>query len=176
MARKLAEGKQAEKSRVAALAQYYRIKADPALYAKYVEQKREYRKKYQERNRERLRLQSAQRWIENKEKWKPARKRWYEKNKKAHSQKTSANRRKRLYGIDDQRYAEMLAAQGGGCAICGTPPNPAAKPATRTLCVDHDHVTGAVRSLLCHKCNKALGAFPTVELAEKAAQYLKGHV
>ena len=45
----------------------------------------------------------------------------------------------------------MLAAQGGGCAVCGDPPGRTA------LHVDHSHDTGAVRGLLCFRCNSALG-------------------
>lgn len=59
------------------------------------------------------------------------------------------------YGIGCEDYDQMLAAQGGRCAICG---------GTDTKCsvgdffaVDHDHATGAVRALLCGSCNKALG-------------------
>ena len=47
----------------------------------------------------------------------------------------------------------MLAAQGGGCAICEP------RPEERTLHVDHDHETGAIRGLLCFRCNNALGDF-----------------
>ena len=160
MARKLAEGKRAEQHRRSALAQYYRIKSDPVAYAEYKEKKGAYHKEYRERNRERLRLQSAQRWVENKE---------------AFIRKSIAKRRKRMYGVDADQYQAMLEAQGGVCKICGSLPNPAGAPATRTLAVDHDHVTGVVRGLLCHACNKAIGFLSTVELLESATRYLKGH-
>lgn len=70
-----------------------------------------------------------------------------------------------------EQYDEMLAAQGGGCAICGRPPRP-----DIALHVDHDHTTGAVRGLTCFRHNNALGDFdddPT--LLEKAAAYLRSH-
>lgn len=54
-----------------------------------------------------------------------------------------ATRRYRVYGVGSQDYAQMLAAQGGVCAICGM------RPAGKDLAVDHNHVTGAVRGLLC---------------------------
>lgn len=55
------------------------------------------------------------------------------------------------YGIDNEDYARMLAAQRGCCAICG-------RESTRRLHVDHDHSTGAVRALLCAGCNLLVGA------------------
>jgi hypothetical protein len=79
----------------------------------------------------------------------------------------------KLYGLTKTDYLAMLAEQGGGCAICGEPqeergPNRAA--------VDHDHATGAVRGLLCTKCNTGLGAFrDRTDLLAKAAMYLKRH-
>ena len=50
-------------------------------------------------------------------------------------------------------YFVQFEAQGGGCAICGYPP----KPGGRCLSIDHDHLTEAVRGLLCQKCNRMLG-------------------
>jgi Recombination endonuclease VII len=56
-----------------------------------------------------------------------------------------------IYGISLEEYAAMLAHQGGVCAICKKKPDKG-KP----LCVDHCHVTGMVRGLLCQKCNSVL--------------------
>ena len=48
-----------------------------------------------------------------------------------------------------EQFEELVAAQEGKCAICGVEPD--------LLYVDHDHVTGRVRELLCHSCNVLLG-------------------
>lgn len=43
------------------------------------------------------------------------------------------------------------------------------------LCVDHDHHTGLVRGVLCHRCNKALGLLgDTVAGVRAALHYLMG--
>ncbi|CAA9348624.1 MAG: hypothetical protein AVDCRST_MAG16-2207 [uncultured Frankineae bacterium] len=57
---------------------------------------------------------------------------------------------KRRYGITVEDYDRMLAEQGGLCALCQE------RPAEH---VDHDHVTGRVRGLLCFCCNQGLGNF-----------------
>jgi hypothetical protein len=74
--------------------------------------------------------------------------------KKVYPISPEARRRHRLrvrYGLTLEQYDEMYARAGGACEICG-----AAFP---TLCVDHDHGTGAVRGLLCTRCNQGLGHF-----------------
>ena len=60
---------------------------------------------------------------------------------------------KRLYNITIEDYDLMLRDQEYGCAICGTD-----KPGGMgRFHVDHDHKTGRVRGLLCHRCNSILG-------------------
>ncbi len=61
---------------------------------------------------------------------------------------------RRKYGISLAQYDEMLAAQDGACFICNSAPRP-----PYSLHVDHDHVTGRIRGLLCFTCNNALGDF-----------------
>lgn len=69
----------------------------------------------------------------------------------------------RTYGITLEEYKELLIAQSGLCAICETPgidkPEHGARKQglTQRLHVDHDHVTGKVRGLLCGPCNRAIG-------------------
>lgn len=51
----------------------------------------------------------------------------------------------------------MLAEQNGVCAICEKPETTMRKGKLKALAVDHDHESGRVRSLLCQRCNMALG-------------------
>lgn len=53
------------------------------------------------------------------------------------------------YGLLPTEHDDLLEHQGGVCAICD-------KPRPYELNVDHDHVTGYVRGLLCRRCNKLL--------------------
>lgn len=77
----------------------------------------------------------------------------------------------RQYGISALEYDRMLWKQNGRCAICGVEGN-----GGRRLVVDHDHKTGAVRSLLCDGCNQGLGAFKENPDALRAAiSYLLEH-
>lgn len=74
----------------------------------------------------------------------------------------------------------MAEAQGGICAnpMCDNVCNLESKGPgdMNTFVVDHDHITGKVRELLCHRCNKALGMVqddPKVLLG--LLQYLEKH-
>ncbi|WP_131738339.1 endonuclease VII domain-containing protein [Actinomadura roseirufa] len=54
------------------------------------------------------------------------------------------------YGLTEERLGHMLARQGGVCVIC------LRRPAEH---VDHSHLTGVVRGVLCFRCNGGLGQF-----------------
>ncbi|WP_244876855.1 endonuclease VII domain-containing protein [Winogradskya consettensis] len=73
---------------------------------------------------------------------------------------------RRRYGIGQAEFDELLAEQGGVCAICGV---------EDPQHLDHDHRTGWVRGILCFNCNGGLGQFrdDPVFLAGAIA-YLKG--
>jgi hypothetical protein len=60
---------------------------------------------------------------------------------------------KRSYGIDLEEYRQMYDAQSGVCAICGRPESQITKGTLQDLSVDHNHLTGHVRGLLCNRCN-----------------------
>ena len=98
--------------------------------------------------------------------------------KKAERIKYMRERRlKSLYGLSLEAYMAMHAAQGGVCAICKlaeTHMDRAGK--ARQLCIDHCHKTGAVRQLLCNRCNTLIGKVDDdIELIQKAAAYLAHH-
>lgn len=79
--------------------------------------------------------------------------------------KARETRRAWVYNLTAADYDALMSRQSGRCAICkgGGP-----------LLVDHDHATGAVRGLLCHQCNIALGWLrDSADLALNAARYLR---
>jgi hypothetical protein len=86
-------------------------------------------------------------------KGKAAMRRGHIRHRRRHPEKYN-ERRWRSKGIacTSQQYYDMLAAQGGVCAICE-------KTTKDALHVDHCHMTGRVRGLLCNGCNLKLGWF-----------------
>jgi hypothetical protein len=77
--------------------------------------------------------------------------------------RNSNNRGKFRNVISDEALAELKATTKE-CVICGS---------NDPLVVDHDHVTGKVRGMLCNHCNRGLGHFrDDPQLLEFAAQYL----
>ncbi len=88
----------------------------------------------------------------------------------------ASNRMKAKYGIDLDHYEDVLASQGGSCAIC-----PRTLTAGRRLAIDHDHgccpgeasCGNCIRGLLCPNCNRALGLFQDDSaIMMRAAQYV----
>ncbi len=92
-----------------------------------------------------------------------------------HNERSKANRLKRhgsardyhlkrRYGLTSADVDAMIEAQGGVCALCQE-----RKPEH----VDHDHVTGVVRGVLCFCCNQGLGNFrDRADVMRQAIGYL----
>jgi len=82
---------------------------------------------------------------------------------------------KRMFGIDLNDYNNLLFEQNGVCAICKLPEKGKRRlTEPKALAVDHCHVTGKIRGLLCSECNKGIGLFnDNIELLYTALLYLK---
>ena len=73
----------------------------------------------------------------------------------------------RRYGLTAAEVDLMLQEQSGACAICREAP---------AVHVDHDHMTGQVRALLCFNCNGGLGQFrDDPQVLRRAADYVDLH-
>jgi hypothetical protein len=96
------------------------------------EEKQAYRKAYYIKNRERLLRQSKDYMAK-------------------HKGKTT-------YKITKERFLELLAEQGGKCAICGLPAKQF-KDGRSGWATDHCHGGGHFRGILCLQCNVGLGNF-----------------
>ena len=73
---------------------------------------------------------------------------------------------KARYGLSAVEYDRLLTLQRNVCRICMKPCSTG-----KRLAVDHDHKTGKIRGLLCRRCNRGLGHFPTAELLRSALTY-----
>jgi Recombination endonuclease VII len=101
--------------------------------------------------RERVNAVNRTHWLENKDAINVRRRGKYAANPKRRADSRKSNL-KWKYGMSVEQYAAKLADQGGVCIIC-------LKPKEKRLCVDHNHETRKLRSLLCDKCNLGLGYF-----------------
>jgi uncharacterized protein (DUF983 family) len=74
------------------------------------------------------------------------------------------------YGVTKCWYLEEAKK---GCAICHKPIHPESDIKEERGHIDHNHVTGKVRGVLCGLCNKGLGQFKdSVLLLEAAVKYM----
>jgi hypothetical protein len=138
------------------------------------------RKRYSEKNREKIRLATAA-WIAAN----PERRREYGKQYRADNVVRIAARRKqhhasnrtriaednlrRKYGMTLAQKSALLQTQNGCCAICASD-----RAGGKGWVVDHDHATGKVRGVLCGKCNVALGLLrDSVDTLTAAIAYLR---
>lgn len=123
---------------------------------------------YQEKNREAVLAKKKRQWEELRAD--PIR---YQKYLEKRAETGRKNRLMAKYGITEEQYEALSKKQNELCAMCGLPQE---KHGTITkLVVDHNHITGGVRGLLCDSCNLLLGfAKDDVRLLEKAIEYLNG--
>jgi hypothetical protein len=77
-------------------------------------------------------------------------------------------RRGQNYGVGPGEFRRILQRQGGRCAIC--------HGRAEKWHIDHDHLTGEVRDILCPTCNWGLGHFrDDPALLGEAQAYLERH-
>lgn len=134
------------------------------------------------KDKEKLKEWARLYYHKNKEKLKEKRKLYYKNNISKIKQRKSLSigevRNRHYvykYSITLEKYNELLNQQNGVCAICKKSESTLDKQGNlANLCVDHDHISGKIRGLLCRMCNSALGKFKDdINLLNSAIQYLK---
>ena len=152
-----------------------------AAHPGYAEKRRARDANYKKGNQEKLTARYRAYRAAHKEELKAYKKAWRAKPENKRKAATyrefyefthPTDRRERLvkrYGLSQEQYGAMLLRQSGACAICRKLPNPGL-----SLCIDHDHVTGNVRGILCCNCNLVLGCSHDNPLVLRlAADYLE---
>lgn len=121
-------------------------------------------------------LKRCQEWRDkNKSKTQAYSREWQRK----HPECAHKHKLKHRYSMSIEEYNNKLKRQKGVCAICGEPETKIYKSSGRLhqLSVDHNHITGENRGLLCDSCNKAIGLFKeNVEILKRAIEYMETYL
>ena len=133
-------------------------------------------KAYYLKNRDRLLQQKREYQKANREKINEKNRSYYRRNEKFRKNQQERMRKYKrawrlgkVYGITEDEYQDMLDRQSGVCAICksgdwGKKGSPH---------IDHDHLSGKVRGILCQTCNQAIGLMgDSTEKLMAAIKYL----
>jgi len=143
----------------------YRLENKEKIKQYYLENKEklnEHMKQYRLVNKEKIEEYNKQYRLENKENDKQ-----YRLNNK---ERYRESKLKRKYNITLDDYNKMLLEQDGKCWTCSIKIEDTKK---KYLCVDHNHLTGQVRGLLCDPCNVALGLLKeSQEIIANLSKYL----
>ncbi len=99
---------------------------------------------------------------------------WYHANKHKRGPGPKAAARVTKFGVSVVWYLAQWQHQGGRCACCGQSETARGNHGrVKQLAIDHDHVTGAVRELLCQRCNIMVANDPS--RLRLGAGYLERH-
>ena len=145
-------------------------------------------KEYRQENKEKIKERNRQYYLDNAEKHEQYRqenkeriinycKEWRIDNSDYVKQKRQENKTKRRetdlkrkYNITLDDYHTMWIEQEGKCWTCSVKAEDAIN---KILYVDHNHLTGKVRGLLCSRCNTAIGLLQeSQEIIQKVSKYL----
>lgn len=133
--------------------QRYRLKDIDA----YRKKKRDYARTPEQRK---IRRVYQQKWREkNREYYNKWTREHHQKNRDKYNAYQKAQRYVRLYGITIDERERMIHEQKCCCKICGKK-----FKSQKHAHVDHSHVTGRVRGILCSKCNGNLGWYERYSL------------
>jgi len=128
-------------------------------------------KKYYNNNKERLIAKNKRYYNAHKMQVSAKHKIYRESHKEKIKSLLRINWLRRNYGIDPKDFDNLLLIQNNKCLICGQPldlQNP------KNVCVDHNHLTGKIRGILCNKCNLAIGLLrDNPEYTKRATEYLE---
>jgi hypothetical protein len=127
---------------------------------------KEVRREWYEKNKEKL-AEYNRNWRKaNVSSYKEKKRKYNELNKEAISISRRERHLRLTYNLTIDEYENLLKSQNSECGICK-------EPFTKRPHIDHDHVTGKVRGLLCGDCNVALGGFKdNVNFLQNAIDYL----
>ena len=82
----------------------------------------------------------------------------------------------KTYGLSEEDFKTLLSDQESMCGICGTEftEDISLEKRSHSPHVDHCHTSGEVRGLLCVNCNAGLGQFKdSVKILLSAVEYLQ---
>lgn len=117
------------------------------------------------------RREYRQKWLSvngNKERLRGFQREWSQTNKVYWRERMLRNK----YGLTEAEYDDISNNQGGVCKICGGKNN--STGTEKRLVVDHDHLSGKVRGLLCDRCNQGIGLLQESEtVLVSAIDYLR---
>jgi hypothetical protein len=96
---------------------------------------------------------------------------WRLNNRAAFLASARRSNLKNNYGITEDDYQRMLQEQHGHCFTCS---RTAENEHHKRLFIDHNHATGALRRLLCSRCNSILGyCYENPDTLRALANYLE---
>lgn len=107
----------------------------------------------------------------NRERVRDGQRAWRKANAAYVKQRFKDDHLQRAYGLSSEAWAALFDSQGKRCAACRCI-LPGHKNGWQ---VDHDHVTGNIRGILCCSCNIALHVIEKPLLVKQLQAYLEAH-
>lgn len=146
------------------------------------EKTRAIKSRYRQKHKARISAERKAERASNRAKLDAAKRKWEQENPDIVSAQRARGRIRKMnaqlnrelrfhYAITRDNFEAAMTAQGGVCMICG---EHVTTSRVKRLVVDHCHISGALRGLLCHRCNCGLGYFKDdIERVKLAARYLE---